>query len=46
MIIKLKKSKLRKGHPSHLSGSGEHSDRRTKREKTRQAIKKKVFDEY
>jgi hypothetical protein len=38
--IKLKTKppwKAKRGHPTHISGAGEHSDKRKKRRRTRQA---------
>jgi len=41
--IKIKQNK-RKGHQSHRSGAGQHQDRRTKRQRTRQAQSKKAIE--
>jgi hypothetical protein len=40
------KTKKRKGHQSHRSGSGEHQDKRTKRARTRSGQKQRAIKEY
>lgn len=38
--------KVKKGHTDHISGSGQHLDRRTKRKRTRASQLKDALNEY
>lgn len=43
LTIKIRKKPKRMGHIAHRSGSGIHQDRRTKRQRTRAAIRQKIL---
>lgn len=46
LLIKEKKPwEISKGHAPHRSGAGIHADKRTKRAKTRQAVRQRVLAE-
>lgn len=48
MKIKIEKdpTKVKRGHQAHRSGSGEHQDRRDRRNRTRQSQKNNAIKEY
>lgn len=48
MKIKIEKdpTKVKRGHQPHRSGSGEHQDRRDRRNRTRQSQKNNAVKEY
>lgn len=43
--IKIDPSKVARGHQAHITGSGKHGDRRTKRLRTRSAQRRAAMSE-
>ena len=46
IITKMDQLRAPKGHSSHITGTGVHGDKRTKRERTRSSQKRKTFKEW
>lgn len=44
--IKIDPTKIRAGHQAHITGTGAHRDKRTKRNRTRANQTKQVIKEY